>query len=93
MAGVSTLNDTVCPWSTLMSVANPWIASLPDPLMSHSEAGLPTLVFSHATGLVIGASHGAAAAGAAPAPRSRADATRAGPRGLQKRATQVTCRP
>ena len=35
----------------------------PAPVMPHSLSGLPGLVFSHATGLVTGASHGAAAAG------------------------------
>ena len=55
-----------------MSVAKPWIVLLPAPLTSHSLAGLPGLVFSHATGFVIGASHGAAAAGAAPMTRVRA---------------------
>jgi hypothetical protein len=29
-----------------MSVANPWIAVLPEPLISHSEEGLPVRAFS-----------------------------------------------
>src|SRR3954452_11282954 len=58
-----------------MSVAKPWMEPLPEPLMSHSLAGLPALVFSHATGLVTGASHGAAVAGEAPAIRPRTSAT------------------
>src|SRR3954454_8578831 len=78
VAPVSTLNFTVSPWLTLISVAKPWMAELPAPLMSHSLAGLPTLVFSHAIGLVIGASHGAAwAAGdERPSPTIAASATR-----------------
>ena len=76
-----------------MSVAKPWMASLPDPLTSHSVAGLPGLVFSHATGLVIGASHGAAAAGDAAAPSSRAAAVAASPSDLPIRETQVITRP
>ena len=90
---MSTLNETVWPWSTLMSVANPWIALLPAPLTSHSEAGFPGLVFSQATGLVIGASHGAAAAGEAPAPSTRAAAAAASPRILRHCETQVIRRP
>ena len=63
LAVVSTLNETVPPWSTLMLVAKPWIDVEPAPLTSHSLGGLPGLVFSQATGFVIGASHGAATAG------------------------------
>src|SRR5262245_5784163 len=44
-----------------MSVAKPWMLASPAPLTSHSLAGLPGLVFSQATGLVTGGSHGAAA--------------------------------
>ena len=43
---MSILNDTVSPWSTLISVANPWIDGSPTPVMSHSEAGLPGKQFS-----------------------------------------------
>ena len=93
MAAVSTLNETVWPWSTLMSVENPWMALLPDPLMSHSEAGFPALVFSQATGLVIGASQGAAAAGEAAAPSTRAAAAAASPRILRHCKTEVIRRP
>ena len=60
---VSTLKPTVCPWSTLMSVAKPWIEDDPAPLMPHSLSGLPGRVFSHATALVTGGSQGAADAG------------------------------
>src|SRR6187551_871766 len=75
-ASVSTLNWINPPWSTLMSVAKPWIDALPAPLTSHSLGGLPTLVFSHATGLTMGGSHGAACAtGARAAPSSATDAT------------------
>src|SRR5215470_8478645 len=65
VARVSTLNPIVPPWSTLMSVAKPWMAELPDPVMPHWLSGVPGLVFSQATGLWIGASHGAASAGGA----------------------------
>src|SRR5687768_14372316 len=64
-ASVSTLKPTACPWSTLMSVAKPWIEDDPAPAIPHSLSGLPGRVFSHATGLVTGGSHGAAAAGVA----------------------------
>ena len=64
-AEVSTLNPTVSPWSTLISVAKPWMELLPAPVMSHSLSGLPGLVFSQATGLTTGTSHGAALAGRA----------------------------
>src|SRR3954451_5401868 len=50
------------PRFTLMSVAKPWIEVLPEPVTSHSLAGLPGLVFSQATSLTTGASHTAAAA-------------------------------
>src|ERR1700752_1557183 len=63
-ASVSTLKPTVWPWSTLMSVAKPWMLADPAPVMPHSLSGLPGRVFSHATGLTIGTSHGAATAGA-----------------------------
>src|SRR5262245_28822735 len=43
-----------------MSVAKPWMLASPAPLTSHSLGRLPVLVFSQATGLVTGASHGAA---------------------------------
>ena len=76
-----------------MSVAKPWMLESPAPLMSHSDAGLPGFVFSHATGLVIGASHGAAAAGDAPAPRSRAAAVAASPKDLHNREPHVILRP
>ena len=65
VAGVSILNPTVSPRLTLMSVAKPWIELLPAPVMPHSLSGLPGFVFSQATGLTTGASHGAAFAGAA----------------------------
>ena len=90
---MSTLKWTVWPWLTLMSVAKPWMVASPDPLMSHSVAGFPALVFSQAIGLVIGASHGAAAAGEAPAPSTRAAAAAASPRILRHCETQVIRRP
>src|SRR5512144_2595946 len=64
-AAVSILKPSVSPTLTLISVANPWIVLLPAPLMPHSLSGLPGLLFSQATGLTIGASHGAAVAGPA----------------------------
>ena len=48
-----------------MSVVKPWMVALPEPLTSHSLLGLPGCVFSHATGLTTGGSHGAASAGVA----------------------------
>ena len=57
-----TLKPMVEPRLTLMSVANPWIEALPEPVMCHSVLGLPVLVFSQAISLTTGASHGAAAA-------------------------------
>ena len=45
-AVVSTLNETVPPRLTLMSVAKPWRLASPEPLTSHSLAGLPGLQFS-----------------------------------------------
>ena len=78
LAGVSTLKRMVCPWSTLISVAKPWIDALPEPLTSHWLAGLPVFVFSHAIGLAIGASQGAAEAGeATPSSSTAARATTA----------------
>ena len=64
-AGVSILKPSVSPTLTLISVANPWMVLLPAPLTPHSLSGVPGLVFSQATGLTIGASHGAAVAGPA----------------------------
>ena len=58
---VSTLNDTVPPRFTLMSVAKPWMLGSPAPVMSHSLAGLPGWQFSATIGLA-GALHGFAAA-------------------------------
>src|SRR4051812_34569104 len=65
VAGVSILNPSVSPTSTLICVAKPWIEALPAPVIPHSLSGLPALVFSHATALTTGASQAAAAAGAA----------------------------
>ncbi len=48
-----------------MSVANPWMVSLPAPLMSHSDGGLPGFEFSQTIGFAIGGSHGAATAAGA----------------------------
>ena len=41
-----TLNETVSPRFTLMSVAKPWRLASPAPLMSHSPGGLPGRQFS-----------------------------------------------
>src|ERR1044072_3353771 len=62
VAGVSILNPSVSPTFTLIWVAKPWIVALPAPVIPHSLSGLPVFVFSHATGLTIGVSHGAATA-------------------------------
>ena len=59
---MSILKPIVPPWSTLMSVAKPWIVELPAPVIPHSDSGLPGLEFSHTTALTIGTSHGAASA-------------------------------
>ncbi len=56
MAFVSTLNPTVSPRLTLMSVAKPWMLESPAPVMSHSLAGLPGRQFS-ATIAFAGAAH------------------------------------
>jgi hypothetical protein len=58
-----TLNRTVSPLLTLMSVVKPWMFEEPEPLTFHWLDGVPALVFSQATGLTIGGSHGAASAG------------------------------
>ena len=52
VAVVSTLKETVPPWSVLMSVVKPWSVGSPAPLTCHSEDGLPGLLFSAATSLV-----------------------------------------
>ena len=41
-----TLNETVWPRFTLMSVAKPWRFASPAPLTSHSLGGLPVRQFS-----------------------------------------------
>ena len=51
-AVVVTLKETVPPLFTLMSVANPWIVASPDPVMSHSDLGLPGSWFSAGIGLL-----------------------------------------
>src|SRR3954469_11886918 len=51
-AVVVTLKETVPPLFTLMSVANPGIVASPDPLMSHSDFGLPGSWFSAGIGLL-----------------------------------------
>ena len=45
-----TLNETVVPRFTLMSVAKPWMLGSPLPEMSHSLAGLPARQFSATIG-------------------------------------------
>ena len=67
VAGVLTLKYTVCPTSTLIDVANPWIVESPAPLTCQSLGASPGKVFSHAITLVTGGPHGLAAA-ARPAP-------------------------
>ena len=42
------------PGVTLMSVANPWIEASPAPVTSHTEAGVPGLLFSQTMGLIVG---------------------------------------
>ena len=56
------MKRTVWPWSTLMSVAKPWMLESPAPLTSHSLGGLPGLEFSQTIGLRTGGSQGAAEA-------------------------------
>src|SRR4051794_19977974 len=60
LAAVLTLNDSVSPRFTLIWVAKPWIAAVPDPLTSHWLEGFPGFVFSHATD--VGTAHGSVAA-------------------------------
>ena len=52
------LKLTVSPLLTLICVAKPWSESSPAPSISQSSCGVPAFVFSHATGLATGASHG-----------------------------------
>src|SRR4051794_34490561 len=74
-ASVLTLNWIVCPAFTLMSVPKPWIEGSPSPSMSHSDGGLPGLLFSQAITWT-GAAHGSLAARAdGAANRTREDAT------------------
>src|SRR6266498_1279228 len=75
LAAVFTLKRTMAPWFVLMSVAKPWMAELPNPLTSHSLGRLPVLVFSHATGLTTGGSHGPAAPAAGTSTAIRPSAT------------------
>src|SRR5690349_12595188 len=60
------LKDMVCPGSTLICVAKPWIAVSPWPLTCQSLGGSPGFVFSHAITLVTGGPHGPAAAAGRP---------------------------
>src|SRR3954447_6243440 len=62
VALVSILKPSVSPTLMLICVAKPWMLLLPAPVTPHSLSGLPGLVFSQATGLVTGASQGAATA-------------------------------
>src|SRR3954451_21266183 len=59
-ATVLTLNDSISPRFTVIWVAKPWIAAVPDPLTSHWLEGFPGFVFSHATDA--GTAHGSVAA-------------------------------
>src|SRR3954471_4270254 len=61
-ATVLTLKDSVSPTLTLISVAKPWIAAVPEPLTSHVLCGVPGFVFSHATELRTAQGSAAAAA-------------------------------
>src|SRR3954451_18093789 len=65
LAGVFTLKRSVSPTLTLISVAKPWIAAVPDPLTSHVLCGVPVWVFSHATEVATAQGSAAAAAGTA----------------------------
>jgi hypothetical protein len=60
---VSTLNLTVSPRFTLISVANPWMLASPDPTMSHSPDGFPGFEFSHAMALAAAGMQGANGSG------------------------------
>src|SRR4051794_16904519 len=53
-----------------MSVANPWIAEVPAPVMSHVLLGVPALEFSHATGFRTGAQGSAASAAGTAGPHT-----------------------
>ena len=57
----------VWPWSTLMSVAKPWMLGSPAPVTSHSEAGFPGRQFSATISLAGGSQGPAAPAGSATA--------------------------
>src|SRR5579862_3701687 len=59
--GVLILNCSTPPTFTLIWVAKPWMESSPVP-ESHFDWGVPGRLFSHATGLMIGAPGLAAAA-------------------------------
>ena len=54
-----------------MSVAKPWMLGSPEPLTSHSLAGLPGFEFSQTISFSIGTSHGAAWAGRASTAKAR----------------------
>src|SRR4051812_32205487 len=72
-----TLNRWVSPALTLMSVAKPCSAVLPEPDTSQVLAGVPGLLFSQTTGLTTGAQGSAAAAGPAVTGTERPAATSA----------------
>src|SRR5215471_18595436 len=74
-AGVLILNDSVCPTSTLIEVAKPWIVGFPAPLTCQSLGGSPGSVFSQAITLVTGGPHGPAAAGLALASNTKPKTT------------------
>src|SRR6476646_7700339 len=61
VAVVLTLKFSVSPTLTLISVVKPWLKMIPEPLTSQVLLGLPGLLFSHATGLAMGAQGSAAA--------------------------------
>src|SRR6478609_1964198 len=94
-AGVSILKPSVSPTLTLIWVAKPWMLLLPAPVIPHSLSGLPGLVFSQATGLTTGASHGAAtAAGGATtlSPATTSAPTAAMTQVLDRGIRQMLCR-
>ncbi|WBB95758.1 MULTISPECIES: hypothetical protein [unclassified Solwaraspora] len=59
-----TLKPICSPAFTLIEVAKPWIVGSPTPEMSHTELGVPDLLFSQAITL-IGGAHGSVDADAA----------------------------
>ena len=71
-ASVLILKSIVCPWSTLMSLAKPWIVGSPAPETSHSDCGAPGFAFSQTIALA----QGSPVARAGPASRGEQDRAR-----------------